>query len=146
MAMPIRRKPVPSSLLSLSENERHETSLNPQPPELLPETSPGVSIPRDSPLSRGGVNETLQANPGPSISTSQDPQHSATKAPHNNVYTWRPFILRRRILVAYIIVFVILFSVIETLYQVSQAHQGIATTENGKYYLWTYGPTAGRLS
>ncbi|KAJ5200051.1 Protein of unknown function DUF3433 [Penicillium cf. griseofulvum] len=55
---------------------------------------------------------------------------------------WRPCYLRRRVLLVFAIVFCIIIAALETLNQISQAHNGIASSIKSRHYFWTYGPTA----
>lgn len=57
--------------------------------------------------------------------------------------TWRPLVLRRRFLLLFACSLILLLAVLETLYRVSEARQGLTTSVMSRYYLWTYGPTAG---
>ena len=61
---------------------------------------------------------------------------------HHPVLYWKPSFLRRRVLVAFAILFA-LFSVgLQVLYAYSSTHRGIASSSENKHYLWTYVPTA----
>ncbi|KAE8419170.1 hypothetical protein BDV36DRAFT_294426 [Aspergillus pseudocaelatus] len=55
---------------------------------------------------------------------------------------WRPFYLRRRILFIFVIAFCGIIAVLEVLNHISQVNYGIASSVEGRHYLWTYGPTA----
>ncbi|KAI1733996.1 hypothetical protein F4680DRAFT_471456 [Xylaria scruposa] len=55
---------------------------------------------------------------------------------------WRPFYLRRFVLLGFISVFILIIVAIETLLAISNRDQGLATSSPTKHYLWTYGPTA----
>ena len=74
-------------------------------------------------------------------------------APHENVdmptpdlkdlpMQWRPFYLRRTVLLGFISVFVSIAVAIESLLAVSNRDHGLATSTSSVHYLWTYGPTA----
>ncbi len=56
--------------------------------------------------------------------------------------TWRPFYLRRSVLAAFTLVFVLILIAIEVLLAFSNKNHGIATGNSNQHYLWTYGPTA----
>lgn len=56
---------------------------------------------------------------------------------------WRPFYLRRRILILFALLFCCLIATIEGLFVVSRNGHGLASTVESRYYLWKYGPTAG---
>jgi hypothetical protein len=153
MATPICRKPVASTLSSMSsefENQRPITS-DSQP--LLCETWPDTSTWRDPTFNGRRVEKRPNVasstlgpiEPGLSTSIFPDALSTTTISAHSDAYTWRPFILRRRVLLIYLLLLATLLSTIEALYQSSEAHQGIATSENSKYYFWTYGPTASKL-
>ncbi|KAI1126924.1 hypothetical protein F5Y10DRAFT_243779 [Nemania abortiva] len=68
------------------------------------------------------------------------------KAPASNPtevsLTWRPFYLRRVVLLAFITIFILIIITIEILLVVSNKNSGIATGNAAQHYLWTYGPTA----
>ncbi|KAB8224876.1 hypothetical protein BDV33DRAFT_199160 [Aspergillus novoparasiticus] len=55
---------------------------------------------------------------------------------------WRPFYLRRRILLIFVIAFCGVIAALEVLNHISQVNYGIASSDEGRHYLWTYGPTA----
>ena len=55
---------------------------------------------------------------------------------------WRPFYLRRRVLASFVLIFVLMLVAIEVLVVVSNRNDGLATSNPGQHYLWTYGPTA----
>jgi hypothetical protein len=74
----------------------------------------------------------------PSLRTSIAPAPYST----DNPLSWRPFYLRRVVLLSLIIVFILIIVAIESLLAVSNRDNGIATSTTTKHYLWTYGPTA----
>ncbi|OGM49207.1 hypothetical protein ABOM_004034 [Aspergillus bombycis] len=55
---------------------------------------------------------------------------------------WRPFYLRRRILLTFVVIFCGIIAALEVLNRISQVNYGIASSVEGRHYLWTYGPTA----
>lgn len=55
---------------------------------------------------------------------------------------WRPVALRRTSLAAFVVVFCSMLAALEIIKQYSDHHQGLASTVQGRHYLWTYGPTA----
>ncbi|GAB1199277.1 hypothetical protein APSETT444_008623 [Aspergillus pseudonomiae] len=55
---------------------------------------------------------------------------------------WRPLYLRRRILGIFVVTFCGILAVLEVLNHISQVNYGIASSIEGRHYLWTYGPTA----
>ncbi|KAI0440985.1 hypothetical protein F4803DRAFT_577051 [Xylaria telfairii] len=55
---------------------------------------------------------------------------------------WRPFYLRRVVLLGFIILFILIIVAIESLVAISEKNNGIATSMSRDHYLWTYGPTA----
>jgi hypothetical protein len=57
--------------------------------------------------------------------------------------SWRPFYLRRRVLISFAILSISMLVVVEVLYQLSQRWHGLVSAESRLKYLWTYGPTAG---
>jgi hypothetical protein len=55
---------------------------------------------------------------------------------------WRPSYLKRRILVSFCILFVILAVALQVLLEISNKNQGLTSSNNNLRYLWTFGPTA----
>ena len=53
-----------------------------------------------------------------------------------------PLFLKRWALVCFAIFFALVFAAMQILYSSSTAHQGIASSNNSRHYLWTYCPTA----
>lgn len=64
----------------------------------------------------------------------------APTIPNNN--EWSPVYLQRRILIAFITIFISLIITIEVLLPISNKHKGLATSHDGIKYLWKYTPTA----
>lgn len=60
-----------------------------------------------------------------------------------NPLVWRPSYLRRRVISAFLVVFLLMIVGLEILYQYSLEHHGFMSSNEGLHYLWTYGPTAG---
>ncbi|KIW20362.1 hypothetical protein PV08_00937 [Exophiala spinifera] len=55
---------------------------------------------------------------------------------------WNPLFLRRWVLVVFALFFAAAIAAVQILYSVSRQNNGVATSDNNKHYLWTYGPTA----
>ncbi|KAK8097692.1 uncharacterized protein PG998_013178 [Apiospora kogelbergensis] len=55
---------------------------------------------------------------------------------------WRPFYLRRRVLLGFILIFSLILGTVETLFVVSNKNSGIATSTPSNHHLWVNGPTA----
>jgi hypothetical protein len=55
---------------------------------------------------------------------------------------WTPFVLRRRALFGFGFVFLLMIISLEIIFLFSNRNNGLATSDAGKHYLWTYGPTA----
>ncbi|OQE24105.1 hypothetical protein PENFLA_c010G01323 [Penicillium flavigenum] len=55
---------------------------------------------------------------------------------------WQPSYLRRRVLIIFVITFCGVIAALEALNHVSQVHDGLASSDESRHYLWTYGPTA----
>ncbi len=55
---------------------------------------------------------------------------------------WKPLVLKRWLLFSFGLLFCACLGAIEALYQVSQRQQGLVTSIQTRYYLWTYGPIA----
>jgi hypothetical protein len=52
--------------------------------------------------------------------------------------------LRRWVLIVFALVFALLVMALEIILRVSSDHEGFAWTESHFYYVYTYGPTAGK--
>jgi tryptophan-rich sensory protein len=63
--------------------------------------------------------------------------------PIDATQAWLPIALRRKTLVAFMTVYLILIIVLAVLFDYSNKHNGVASSRANLYYLWTYGPTAG---
>ncbi|KAI8950491.1 hypothetical protein F4801DRAFT_602226 [Xylaria longipes] len=72
------------------------------------------------------------------------PRASDEPGPYSNEGSlpWRPFYLRRVVLLGFAIVFILIIVTIESLVVISNKNNGIATGMSTEHYLWTYGPTA----
>lgn len=57
---------------------------------------------------------------------------------------WRPLMLRRWVLIVFALVFALLIMALEIILRVSSDREGFAWTESHFYYVYTYGPTAGK--
>ncbi|KAJ5248239.1 hypothetical protein N7497_008300 [Penicillium chrysogenum] len=55
---------------------------------------------------------------------------------------WQPSYLRRRVLIIFVITFCGVIAALEALNHVSQVRNGLASSDESRHYLWTYGPTA----
>ncbi|KAI1609302.1 hypothetical protein EDD37DRAFT_653735 [Exophiala viscosa] len=55
---------------------------------------------------------------------------------------WDPPFLRRWVLALFAVLFVAIIVGLQAIYSVSVRDQGIASSDDNKHYLWTYGPTA----
>lgn len=55
---------------------------------------------------------------------------------------WQPLFMKPRVLLAFAVLFLIFFVSLQIIWSWSQGHQGIATSDDSKHYLWTFGPTA----
>lgn len=58
---------------------------------------------------------------------------------------WTPTVLRPWAFVAFATLFIAILIVVQVLYSVSTKNNGISASDAKYRYLWTYGPTAGRL-
>ena len=57
---------------------------------------------------------------------------------------WVPVFLRRRTLSIFATSFVLLLAILVLLWQISKKRNGLSAVHSQYYYIWTYGPTAGR--
>ena len=55
---------------------------------------------------------------------------------------WQPPFLRPLVLLVFAVLFLLFFMSLQIIWSWSQGHQGIATSDDSKHYLWTFGPTA----
>lgn len=76
----------------------------------------------------------------------QDPDTSYNNGKSPRETLWRPRSLHRTTLGIFAVTFCLMLVGLEVLKQYSDRHQGLTTTTEGKHYLWTYGPTAGKCS
>jgi hypothetical protein len=60
--------------------------------------------------------------------------------------SWVPLALRRRSLVAFMVVYIILIIALAILFNYSNHHNGLVSSRANLHYLWTYGPTAGKYT
>ncbi len=116
----LRRKLLPPHALF------HDFGLLP----LIHSTSPAKSTSKPKVLETTGCG------------TSRDPQDVAPpKRP-----CWTPTPLKRHILLGFITVFASLLVALAILFGYSRNHHGLSTADQRLYYVWTYGPTAGKES
>ena len=71
----------------------------------------------------------------------QDPDNEEEGGPIPKM--WTPLVLKRKVLLGFASVFLMMIIALEILFLFSNRNNGLATTDSGKHYLWTYGPTAG---
>ena len=53
--------------------------------------------------------------------------------------------IRHQVVLAFLACFAIILGALEAINALSRHNQGLVTTNVGRHYLWTYGPTAGKL-
>ncbi|KAK4236997.1 hypothetical protein C8A03DRAFT_35073 [Achaetomium macrosporum] len=84
------------------------------------------------------------SSPGANSDQSCHPPNNepAAGSIENANWPWRPFYLRRRVLLFFAAVFAIIIIAIEGLVAVSEKNNGIVSASSNLHYLWTYGPTA----
>lgn len=75
-------------------------------------------------------------------SRKHDDLSAQLQQPEQQISGWRPSYLRRRVLIVFVITFCAVIAALEALNHVSQVHNGIASSNESRHYLWTYGPTA----
>ncbi|KAI1357374.1 hypothetical protein F5Y08DRAFT_352560 [Xylaria arbuscula] len=83
-------------------------------------------------------------DPEEQLSDSHDDHASEVLVSHSTevTFSWRPFYLRRAVLLGFIAIFILVIITIESLLAVSNRYGGIATSDDALHYLWTLGPTA----
>lgn len=82
---------------------------------------------------------SMPLNPNPE--TTQQPGPSEKPATTTSM-TWKPFLLQRRTISAFLVIFVGMAISLESLFIISEKRQGLLATTPGLYYAWTYGPAA----
>lgn len=78
----------------------------------------------------------------PSREAAADPVDNFESPPAAPGSPWRPNYLRRRVLAAFSVIFLLVIALLEVLNVLSTRNGGIAKGHNTYHYLWTYGPTA----
>lgn len=81
-------------------------------------------------------------NTKPSPSGAVYPVDNVEGTPAVSKPQWRPTYLRRRILAAFSIIFILIIALLEYLNVLSARNGAIAKGHSKDHYLWTYGPTA----
>ncbi|KAK7977003.1 hypothetical protein PG988_004493 [Apiospora saccharicola] len=91
----------------------------------------------DTDIDGAGRQPSLRVSSGePPIADTTRPD-PADITPHR-----RPSYLRRRVLLAFLVIFVLMAAAVETLFFVSKQNNGIAPAAPNQHCLWTYGPSA----
>lgn len=106
-----------------------QTSISENAFEFSPNIVGGPSYRSDIFLCKDVIVNTEEVNSG---------EHN-----HRQHDLWSPLILKRRSLWSFITVFVSLTIAIIALWIASDRADGLLAVESGRYYFWTYGPTAG---
>ncbi|KUM62199.1 hypothetical protein ACN42_g4914 [Penicillium freii] len=70
-----------------------------------------------------------------------DPSSHSQQTEHR-ISGWQPSYLRSRMLIVFVVIFCAVIAALEAINHVSQVHNGIASSNESRHYLWTYGPTA----
>jgi hypothetical protein len=137
----IRRKPVPIPRRPVPG----KNSAKPGGLERRVSTyDPHLSVPffPSSPVQDEVSDLTPSRNGTPGESAHSGVSSPGVEAPMT--HGWRPSYLRRRIIVAFIVVFVAIIIAIEAMYGYSKTHHGVARIDESLELLWTFGPTAGK--
>ena len=85
---------------------------------------------------------------GPAVTVEDNlpaPGSSSTLVEKDEVIFWNPKSLSRPVLGAFTALFVIMLASLQVIDSHSARHHGLATPDQSKHYLWTYGPTASEL-
>jgi hypothetical protein len=108
-----------------------------------------VQKPDDIPLDdletpRFGLADFRGSEPPPQYAPIQSNGDDGEAGPRNGLLHtgWQPPFLRPLVLLAFAVLFLLFFVSLQILWSWSQGHQGIATSDDSKHYLWTFGPTA----
>lgn len=100
-------------------------------------------------IDMNGSNKPKNNPTSTTITDNWEPGTLSLKNVADEVYfphtPWRPTWLRRRVFFAFAAWFVALAVILEPLLSVSQRASGIASPKENLYYLWTFGPTAGKF-
>lgn len=78
-------------------------------------------------------------NPLPSNSSDTN-ETSSSKRP--TIQMWNPVCLRKITLLAFAVLFTMMFVALLLLFHFSELHHGLSTQNPHNHYSWTYGPTA----
>jgi hypothetical protein len=100
------------------------------PPELLSKQCPIISVKDD-------ISST---------NSTRSPDSARTLVQSDHVTYWNPTSLSRPVLAAFLALFVSMLASLQIIHSYSAKHQGLATADHGKHYLWTFGPTGSKLS
>ena len=76
------------------------------------------------------------------LTSSSNEEQNDRDAIEEAAVRWTPLFLKRWVLACFAIFFALFFAALQILYSYSATHQGIASSNDSKHYLWTYGPTA----
>ena len=108
-----------------------------------------VQKPDDIPLDdletpRFGLTDFRGSEPPPQYAPIQNNGDDGEAGPRNGpLHTgWQPPFLRPLVLLAFAVLFLLFFVSLQIIWSWSQGYQGIATSDDSKHYLWTFGPTA----
>jgi hypothetical protein len=109
------------------------------------EVQRGQSGEQDSPPQKAPNSPPPTTSSLRSDSIGEGRTDGAVREKLNDEASWIPAALRRRSLLAFIAAYTVLILVLAVLFSYSNQHDGLATSDEKFHYLWTYGPTAGRL-
>lgn len=130
-------RPSQVSLLSSDEATLAFQGEGAQEDEVIPTPSPPINTQNYQPLASNVVESTK-----PSPDAAVNPVGNVEGTPAVSKPQWRPTYLRRRILVAFSVIFVLMIALLEYLNVLSARNGAIAKGHTKDHYLWTYGPTA----
>lgn len=125
-----------------SDSVIHDTE---QANETIGPSTPSYTIPR-KPLPQS-AREHLDRSGEHVIGPHQDNANSLTRqgstTSRDYQPLWRPIFLLRRVLVIFLAACLLFIASLEAIYRISEKNHGLVSSIQSRYYLWTYGPTAG---
>jgi hypothetical protein len=81
----------------------------------------------------------------PSPDSTLSPGSAPTLIEKEEVNFWNPRALSRPVLAAFLILFMVMLGSLQIIHSYAARHHGLATSDQSKHYLWTFGPTASKL-
>lgn len=103
-------------------------------------------------LPSSSTHEVLQIDQGipqshkqPLLHRTVNSRDVSTQPYGDAVNAWVPSMLRRGVLISFAITFLLLVTALEIVLRLSDERRGFGPTDSNLHYIWTYGPTAGKM-